>query len=191
MEKTYEMVIMSKISTPLPAAIPNINYNRKSWLKILGITLENVPDKWDIHFEEMIGRAAGRMYILRACKYYGMSINQLNLLFNSLIMSLFIYGVELWGDTYNRYINQIEKFISRAYRNGYLAEKFNFSEVISDRDRKLWMKIINNKDNALQELLPNKLNRPLRQRGHEFELPMIRTERYKRSFINRCLYKFV
>ena len=61
-----------------------------------------------------------------------------------------------------------------------LAEKFNFSEVISDRDRKLWMKIINNKDNALQEFLPNKLNRPLRQRGHEFELPIIRTERYER-----------
>ncbi len=53
-------------------------------------------------------------------------------------------------------------------------------------------KIINNKDNALQDLLPSKLNRPLRQRGHEFELPMIRiTERFKRSFINRCLYKFV
>ena len=31
-------------------------------------------------------------------------------------------------------------------------------------------KIINNKGNALQELLPNKLNRPLRRRGHEFEL---------------------
>ena len=38
------MVILGKVSTPLPAAIPNIN--RKSWLKILGITLdsENVPD---------------------------------------------------------------------------------------------------------------------------------------------------
>ena len=69
------------------AGIPNID--RKSWFKILGITLENVPDKWDIHFEEMIGRAAGRMYILRVCKYYGMPINHLSLLFNSLIMSLF------------------------------------------------------------------------------------------------------
>ena len=127
----------------------------------LGIILENVPDKWDIHFEEMIGRAAGRMYILRVCKYYGMPINHLSLLFNSLIMSLFIYGVELWEGTYNKYINQIEKFISRAYGNGYIAEKFNFSEVILDRDRKLWMKIINNKDNGFQELLLNKLNRPL------------------------------
>ena len=189
MKKTYEMVIRSKISTPLPAAIPNIH--RKTWLKILGVTLENAPDKWDLHFDEMISRAAGRLYILRVCKYYGMSINQLNILFNSLIMPLFIYGVELWGGTYDKYINQIDKFISRAYRNGYIADKFNFSEVISDRDRKLWNKIINDKDNALQELLPNKLNRPLRQRGHEFELPVIRTDRYKRSFINRCLYKFV
>ena len=81
MKKTYEMVIRSKISTPLPAAIPNIH--RKTWLKILGITLENAPDKWDLQFDEMISRAAGRLYILRVCKYYGMSINQLNLLFNS------------------------------------------------------------------------------------------------------------
>ena len=75
--------------------------------------------------------------------------------------------------------------------NSFILKKFNLSEIISVRDRKLWIKIINNKDNALQELLPNNLNRPLRQRGHEFELPIIRTERYKRSFINRCLYKFV
>ncbi len=125
------------------------------------MNLENIPDKLDVHFDEMISKAAGRMYILRACKYYDMPINQLNLLFNSLIIPLFTYGIELWGGTYSKYINQIEKFISRAYRNGYIARKLNFNEVISDRDRKLWKKIINNKDNALQDLLPSKLNRPL------------------------------
>ena len=43
------MVILGKVSTPLPAAIPNIN--RKSWLKILGITLdsENVPDNLELN----------------------------------------------------------------------------------------------------------------------------------------------
>ncbi len=61
-----------------------------------------------------------------------------------------------------------------------------------DRDKKLWNKIINNENNyALQELLPNKINRPLRQRGHEFELPLVRTERYKRSFLKRCFFKFL
>ena len=60
-----------------------------------------------------------------------------------------------------------------------------------DRDKKLWNKIINNENNALQELLPNKRTRPLRQKGHKFELPLVRTERYKRSFLNRYLFKFV
>ena len=56
-EKTYEMVIRRKISTPLPAVVPHIE--RKSWLKLLGITLEDLPDKWDLHFDEMIGKAGG------------------------------------------------------------------------------------------------------------------------------------
>ncbi len=67
------MVIRSKISITLPPAIPNIK--RKSSLKILGMNLENMPDKWDVHFDEMISKAAGRMYILRVCKYYDMPIN--------------------------------------------------------------------------------------------------------------------
>ena len=102
--------------------------------------MENIPDKWDVHFDEMISKAAGRMYILSVCNYYDMPINQLKLLFNSLIIPLFTYGIELWGGTYSKY-NQIDKFISRAYRNGYIAQKLNFNEVISDRDRKLWKKL--------------------------------------------------
>ena len=42
-----QMVIRSKISITLPPAIPNIK--RKSSLKILGMNLENIPDKWDVY----------------------------------------------------------------------------------------------------------------------------------------------
>ena len=67
-------------------------------------------------------------------------------------MSLFIYGIELWGGTYNKYINQIEKFISRAYQNGYMWKKLTLVKLSQRQKLKLWTKIINN---ALQELLPN------------------------------------
>ena len=73
-------------------------------------------------------------------------------------MSLFTYGIELWGGTYSKYINQIDKFINSAYRNGYILEKVDFREFFTDRDRKLWKRIINNEHNSLQELLPNKIN---------------------------------
>ena len=129
---------------------------------------------------------------MRVCKHYGLPRKQLDLLFNSLIMPLFTYGSELWGGAcYGKYINQIEKFIRRAYRNRYISEEINFVEIISKKDLKLWNNIMSNKNNALHELLPNRLNRPLRQRGHEFELPIVRTERFKCSFLNRCLLNFI
>ena len=52
-------------------------------------------------------------------------------------------------------------------------------------------KILDDDYNALRQLLPNKLNRTLRQRGHDFELPLVRTERFKKSFVNRCLFNFI
>ena len=71
-------------------------------------------------------------------------------------MLLFSYAIELWrGASYTNYISQIDKFINRAFRNGYVTNKLNFKGVILDRDKKLWMKILNNEKNALRELLPN------------------------------------
>ena len=52
MDKTYEMIARGKTSTPSPSCIPSIE--QKTWLKILGITLEEIPDRWDGHFEEML-----------------------------------------------------------------------------------------------------------------------------------------
>ena len=107
-------------------------------------------------------------------------------------MSLFTFGIELLeGASYTKYISQIDKFVNRVYRDGYITEKSNFRKVISERDKKLWTKILNNRNNALRELLPNKLNRTLRKRRHDFELPLIRNERFKNSFVNRCLFNFI
>ena len=136
------MIVCGRTSIPLTSCISSIK--RKTWLKILGITLEEIPENWDRHFEEcsnaqksewknvhftwtdtsksaqMLKKASGRMYILQVCKYYGFTAKQLELLFQSLIMSLFTFGIELWGGTsYTKYISQIDKFVNRAYRNGY------------------------------------------------------------------------
>ena len=86
---------------------------------------------------------------------------------------------------------QLPLFINRAYRNGYTSNKSDFKEIILNRDKKLWLKITNDHTNAQHSLLPNKLIRPLRQRGHDFELPIVKTERFKNVFINRCLFNFI
>ena len=142
-------------------------------------------------------KTSERMCILRVCEYYGFTKEQLDLLFQSLIMPLFTFAVEIWGGaSYSKYISKIDKFINRADTNGYTKNLSNLKKPMIDRDMKLWTKITKDTNNALYNLLPNKLNRPLRQRGHEFELPTLKTERFKncfvkRCFVNRCLFKFI
>ena len=114
------------------------------------------------------------MYILRVCKYYGLFAHQLDLPFNSLIVSLFTFTAEVWGGaSYSKYVSQIDKFINRAHKNGYTSNRSDFKDIILSRDKKLWSRIINDDNNALHNLLPSKLNRPLIQKGHDFELPIV------------------
>ncbi len=192
MNKTYEMIVRAWENIDTSTQLHSVHQTENMAQDILGITLEEIPENWDRHFEEMLKKASGRMYILRVCEYYGFTTKQLELLFQSLIMSLFTFGIELWGGaSYTKYISQIDKFVNRVYRNGYVTEKSNFREIINKRDKRLWKKILDDDHNALRELLPNKLNRTLRQRGHDFELPLVRTERFKKSFVNRCLFNFI
>ena len=104
--------------------------------QLLGVTIEQIPGKGDKHFEEMMKKASRRLYILRVCKHYGFSTHQLDLLFNSLIVSLFTFAAEVWGGaSHNKYVCQINKFINRAFRNGYTSNRSDFKAIISNRDK--------------------------------------------------------
>ena len=48
------------------------------WLKLLGITMDEIRGKWDRHFQEMMNKASKRMYILRVCKHYGLTTEKLH-----------------------------------------------------------------------------------------------------------------
>ena len=49
----------------------------KTWLKLVGITLQNDPSCWDLRVDDFLSRASSRMYILRICRSYGYSKEQL------------------------------------------------------------------------------------------------------------------
>ena len=99
-------------------------------------------------------------------------------------MSIFTYGIELWGLTYySKYLNQIDKLINRAYKYGYISGRASIKEIINKRDKKLWSKITSK--------YKERIAGTIRRRAHEYELPRVRTERVKNSFINRCLFNLI
>ena len=188
--KTWETVMKGKTRKQIPEKIPEIE--RKSELKLLGVTFSSNPCNWDTHIDSLLHRAASRLYILRVCKFYGYSDHELTSLFDSLIMSLFLYAIEVWGCAFqDKYISRFDKFCKHSLRFGYTSKQISFSNIIADRDRSLWNKLNNDPNHCLKDLLPERRRcRSLRNRRHNYILPQVRTERFKRCFINRCLFKF-
>ena len=106
-------------------------------------------------------------------------------------MPIIIYGIELWGYAYyDKYLSQIDSFFGRTYKYGYTCKRISIKEVINIRDRKLWDKKTTNPQNALYDLLPQEWEGLKKPKGHKYILPRVRTQRFKNSFINRCLFKF-
>ena len=98
-----------KTRKQIPEKIPEIE--RKSELKLLGVTFSSNPCNWDTHIDSLQHRAASRLYILGVCKFYGYSDHELTSLFDSLIMSLFLYAIEVWGCAFQgKYISRFDKF---------------------------------------------------------------------------------
>ena len=132
------------------------------------------------------------MYILRVCKYFGYPKEQLTKLLDLLIMSLFLYGIVILGERHIKVntLIALTGFFKRAFRFGHTNNLYVIAEVIRNRDCKLWNIIIDTPSHRLYQLLPPRKQRFLRKGGHGFILPAVKTERFKRSFINRCLFNF-
>ena len=114
----------------------------------------------------------------------------------------------MWRSAYQgKYLDRIDTFFRRAYRFGYTNTITLISDVIKNRDSDLFNRITSDTGHVLydllppkhnralrkrgHDLLPPKRNRALRKRGHDFILPKVKTERFKRAFVNRCLFKFI
>lgn len=75
LSKIWEMVVHGRISKPLPPVVQGIE--RKSWLKLLGITFQENPSDWDLHVDNLLRKSRSRLYILCVCKYSGYLKEQL------------------------------------------------------------------------------------------------------------------
>ena len=131
LSKTWEMLVSGGTLKPLPPA--TVGIERKKWLKLLGITFQDDPRCWDLHVDNLLSKAGSRIHILRIYRSYGYSRDYLSKLFDSLIISLFLYGIEVWGSAlHNKHLERIDKYFKRAHRYGYTLKKFkNLSQRLS------------------------------------------------------------
>jgi len=87
LSKTWEMLVKSRSPKVPPAPLAIVD--PKGQLKLVGVTFETDPMNRYTHIEHVLSKANSRLYILRVCKFYGYPGEQLDLLFQSLIISVF------------------------------------------------------------------------------------------------------
>jgi hypothetical protein len=100
---------------------------------------------------------------------YGYRKEYLSYLFDSIIISLFLYRIEIWGSALqNKYLERIDKFFKRAYRYEYVLKEYKMSELIETRDRILFNRILDNPEHILYELLPEKKTKNFKKTRSSF-----------------------
>ena len=96
-------MLLKSRSPKLPPA-PLAIVEHKTQLKLLTVTFETDPMNWDTHIiiDHVLRKASSRLHILSVCKFYGHPKEQLllDLLFQSLIISVLTYAIEVWGCCY-------------------------------------------------------------------------------------------
>ena len=159
-------------------------------MKLPGIIFQENPSDWDLHVDNLLRKASSRLYILRVCKYFGYPKEQLTKLFDLLIRSPCFYMELRFGELYIKVNTLIALTVfKRALRFGYTNNLYVIAEVIRNRDCKLWNTITDIPSHPLYQLSPPKKQRFLRNRGHDFILPAVKTERFKK--FNKSLLNFI
>ena len=92
---------------------------RNNWLNLLGMAFQDDPCCWDLQVDILLSKAASRN--LRVCRSYCYTKENLNVLFETLILSLFHCGIEVGGSALqNKYLQRIDEFLRPAYRCAWI-----------------------------------------------------------------------
>ena len=94
---------------------------------------------------------------MRICKYYGLAADQLEMLFHSLTILSFLFGIHVWGGAYKLKVSYTNcPFIQMCFDYGYVLRQIFIEDLIRNRNYHLWKKTGEDPSPALCDLLPAK-----------------------------------
>ena len=100
-----------------------IDINRTFYVKLLGVLLS---EKFDEHISTVLSQCNQRLYLLRQLKNMGLSLHNMDVVFNALIISKVSYALPAWvGFLSANLLNIISALFRRAFKYGLVSQQFN------------------------------------------------------------------
>jgi hypothetical protein len=192
--KTKEIVFHRPHPTNLTLPMPICNIVQVTEARILGVVLcSNLS--FEKHVLSILSQCSQRIYLLKQLRAQGLPLKQLSIVYQALIVSRITYALSAWGGFLTvDLVNRINALLRRSLKYNLTSRVDYFDVLLNDVDLSLFIKM-QNPGHCLNTLLPpvrlQYADYNLRPRGHNFALPLCNSALHKKSFLTRCLYKFV
>ena len=188
-DKTTELIFRrpNLKQSLLPDPICNIEQVLEA--RLLGVIISG---KFNFlsHVNYLLSVCSQRLYLLKLLKQQGLPQNELNIVYNAIIVNRITYALPAWAGFMTADLtNRINKLLKKCFKFGYSKQCHNISKLIEHADDKLFRSLRSPAHCAHYLLPPVKpAVRTLRPRGHNYILPKCNYALYKNSFLCRHLY---
>ena len=183
--KTKEMVIefRKNVEAPIPVTIRGTEVERTRTYKYLGVTL-NDKLTWGDHVDTVIKKLNARSYCLRKMASFNVRTEILTIFYNSILCNVWRYCLICWGGNASKSErNRIDGVIKRAGR--VIGKSQQSVDTIYQCVLQSKLDFINNDES---HPLYGQLCGQCRAGGNgRLRLPVLRTNRYRDSFIPRAI----
>ena len=163
---------------------------RVTTIKMLGVTIQS-KFSMEEHVSDVIASSARALYGLRILRSHGLSSGDLRTVFRATVLSKLLYASPAWwGFTNVQQRDRLEGFLRKATRAGFFDGSTTFLELCCESDKTFFHGIIRDSQHPLQFLLPAKTQKTynMRQRSHDFQLPIKHNSLFERNFLIRIFY---
>ena len=160
--------------------IYNMGIVRMKEIKTLGVTISDTLSV-KTHVNNIISSCGQALYAMKILKSQGLTIESLQIIFQSTILSRLLYASQAWyGFANENEINRLEAFLRKSIKSLFALPTLpSFKKLCSNNDDRLFASIRGNENHVLSRFLPpireTKYN--LRPRAHDFLIPSQKTSK--------------
>ena len=112
---------------------------------------------WDLQIDKLLCKGSKAVVVVYIFLEFAsiMVTVRINLAHYLIVLSCpcCLYGIEVWGSAYkDKYLSHIDRFCKRAFKFGYTTKYILISDVIANRNDKMWKRITCNPNHSLYDL---------------------------------------
>ena len=158
-----------------------------SWQNLFAITRFRYIEVLFHMFYCLMGESWHILHILRTLRKELFSQKEIDHLFKTLVLPILTYGLAVYGAS-DSDLNVIQRFLDRCHKRHFTSQTVSIFNLLEQQEKSAFKRAINN--HMLGAIIPKDKELVYNLRRRRCHLPQIKTERYKKTFVNRLIFKY-